>query len=105
MVSTNFDIDKDQNIECHIDEGQYSPMLGTTRSYQMYPFHFARGLQHADDPREARNRAHLRALRFAAGEERRLAGPVARFQPVPRFVFAGGSTTRSADFGPACCPA
>ena len=42
----------------------------------MYPLHFAGALMRAEDPREARNRAHLLAIREARDAARRSIEPV-----------------------------
>lgn len=71
----------------------------------MYSLHFAGALLRAEDPREVRNRDHLRVLREAVAGHRSPIEPVRRSARVERLAFAGGSLTRSTDFGPVCCPA
>ncbi|MCI0347308.1 MAG: hypothetical protein L0221_17995 [Chloroflexi bacterium] len=69
----------------------------------MFPFHFAGVLRQAEDPREVRNRDHLLALRETGDAERRpVEAPRTPIQ-IQRLSFAGGSLSRSTDFGAACC--
>ena len=69
----------------------------------MYPMHLAGALSRAEDPREARNRTHLLALREVSDADRRSIEPVRPSIQFQRIAFAGGSTSLSADFGAACC--
>ena len=67
----------------------------------MYPLHLAGALTRAEDAREARNRSHVLALRDARDADRRSAEPIHPPIAIRRVVFAGGSTSLSADFGAA----
>ena len=69
----------------------------------MYPLHLAGALSRAEEPREARNRNHLLAMREAHDADRQAIEPFRPSTLIPRIAFAGGSTSLSADFGAACC--
>jgi hypothetical protein len=71
----------------------------------MYPVHFAGVVAHVDDPRETRNRVHLRALTADRTAHRRPSEPARSSVRIERIAFAGGFLSPSADFGPACCAA
>ena len=64
----------------------------------MYSLHLAGALVRAEDPREARNRAHLLAIREARYAERRSVQPLRPSIQIQRIAVGGGSTSLSTDF-------